>query len=234
MMAASLLVPPRARGVEILDDPTVDAAVRERSLEDVARANALFGGTSAVLAELQLVLGDWTGARMTMLDAGSGLGDIAARAREAAAKAGVELHAIGLDAAEALARATARRAGGGVCGDALALPFRDRCFDVVSCSQLLHHFADADAARLLCELNRVARVRVIVSDLLRHRLAVAGLWLASFPLRFHPVSRHDGVVSVLRGFTLEELKDSVVGAVGRVPDVRRRPGFRVTASWIPA
>lgn len=233
-MAASLLVPPRARGVEILDDPGVSAVVRERSLEDVARANALFGGTSAVLAELRLVLRDWSSPRMTMLDAGSGLGDIAARAREMAATTGVELQAIGLDAAEALARATARRAGSGVCGDALALPFRDRSVDVVSCSQLLHHFADADAACLLRELNRVARVRVIVSDLLRHRLAAAGLWLASFPLGFHPVSRHDGVVSVLRGFTPEELQDSVAGAVGCVPVVRRRPGFRVTASWSPA
>lgn len=233
-MVASLLVPPRARGVEFLDDPTVDAAVRERSLEDVARANALFGGTSAVLSELEFVLGNWSGAQMTMLDAGSGLGDIAVRAREKAASAGVELHTIGLDAAEALARATARRAGSGVCGDALALPFRDRSFDIVTCSQLLHHFADADAARLLRELNRVARARVIVSDLLRHRLAAAGLWLASFPLGFHPVSRHDGVVSVLRGFTPDELKESVAGAVGRVPVVRRRPGFRVTASWTPA
>ena len=233
-MAASMLVPRRARGVEILDDPTVSAVVRERSLEDVARANALFGGTSAVLAELELVLRTWSGARMTMLDAGSGLGDIAARAREKAAMAGVELHAIGLDVAEALARATARRAGSGLCGDALALPFRDRSFDVVSCSQLLHHFADADAARLLRELDRVARARVIVSDLLRHRLAAAGLWLASFPLGFHPVSRHDGVVSVLRGFTAEELRDSVAGAVGKIPVVQRRPGFRVTASWTPA
>lgn len=233
-MAVSLLVPPRARGVEILDDPFVDPAVRERSLGDVARANALFGGTSAVLAELTLVLRGWSGSRMTMLDAGSGIGDIAARARAAAGALGVALEATGLDAAERLARATARCTGSGVCGDALALPFRDRSFDVVTCSQLLHHFAESDGARLLLELNRVARTRVIVSDLRRHRLAAAALWLVSFPLRFHPVSRHDGVVSVLRGFTPAELRDSVIAAVGREPAVRRRPGFRVTASWAPA
>lgn len=233
-MPASLLVPARARGVEILDDPHVDPAVRERSLGDVARANALFGGTNAVLAELTLVMGEWTGGRMTLLDAGSGIGDIAARAREVAAGLGVDLRATGLDNAESLARATARAAGHGVCGDALALPFRDRSFDVVTCSQLLHHFAEPDAPDLLRELNRVARARVIVSDLRRHRLAAAGLWLASFPLRFHPVSRHDGVVSVLRGFTLAELRQSVAAAVGREPVVRYRPGFRVTAAWSPA
>ena len=102
------------------------------------------------------------------------------------------------------------------------------------CSQVLHHFADRDAATLLREMNRVARTRVIVSDIRRSWLAAAGLWLVSFPLRFHAVSRHDGVVSVLRGFTPDELADTVTDAIARRPDVQRRRGFRVTASWAPA
>jgi len=48
--------PRRRHGVEILDDPAIDPDVRVRSLADVARANALFGGTRAVLAELDLAL----------------------------------------------------------------------------------------------------------------------------------------------------------------------------------
>jgi hypothetical protein len=83
-------------------------------------------------------------------------------------------------------------------------------------------------------MDRVARCRVIVSDLRRSWIAAAGLWLVSFPLRFHAVSRHDGVVSVLRGFTAEELTDTVRQAVPRTPTVRERAGFRVTASWSPA
>ena len=82
-------------------------------------------------------------------------------------------------------------------------------------------------------MDRVARVRVVVSDLRRSWIAAAGLWLVSFPLGFHAVSRHDGVVSVLRGFTPEELADTVSEAVAQKPVVRRRRGFRVTASWAP-
>ena len=104
---------------------------------------------------------------------------------------------------------------------------------MVTCSQVLHHFADDEAAAVLRELDRVARVRVIVADLRRSWLAVAGIWAASFPLRFHPVSRHDGMVSVLRGFTAAELEARVVDAIGAPADVRRRLGFRVTASWAP-
>jgi len=87
---------------------------------------------------------------------------------------------------------------------------------------------------VLRELQRVARLRVIVSDLRRSWLAAAGIWLASFPLRFHPISRHDGVLSVLRGFTAAELSAHVVRATGTVPAVSRRLGWRVTASWTPA
>jgi hypothetical protein len=101
------------------------------------------------------------------------------------------------------------------------------------CSQVLHHFAGEDALTLLREMNRVARMRVIVSDIRRSWIAAAGLWLASFPLRFHAVSRHDGVVSVMRGFTAGELRTTVTEAVGHEPVVRRRRGFRVTTSWTP-
>jgi SAM-dependent methyltransferase len=120
-----------------------------------------------------------------------------------------------------------------VCGDALHLPFADNSVDVVMCSQVLHHFNDREALTLLREMNRVARCRVIVSDLRRSWFSAAGLWLVSFPLRFHAVSRHDGVVSVMRGFKTGELSDTVQAAIKRRPVVHRRRGFRVTTSWAP-
>jgi SAM-dependent methyltransferase len=146
---------------------------------------------------------------------------------------GIELRTIGVDSAAVLVLASRSALDDAVCADALRLPFADHSVDVVMCSQVLHHFAGADALTLLREMNRVARVRVIVSDLRRSWIAAAGLWLLSFPLRFHAVSRHDGVVSVMRGFTPEELVDTVTKAVARTPTVHRRRGFRVSTSWAP-
>jgi hypothetical protein len=80
----------------------------------------------------------------------------------------------------------------------------------------------------------VARRAVIVSDLRRSWIAAAGFWLVSWPLGFHPVTRHDGVVSVLRGFTSAELARHVRDSTGRDADVRRHPGFRLTATWTPS
>jgi hypothetical protein len=105
--------------------------------------------------------------------------------------------------------------------------------DIVLCSQLLHHFENDRAIELLRELDRVAKHRVIVSDLRRSWFAASGIWLVSFPLRFHPVSRHDGVVSVLRGFTRGELERMVERAVHTQARVRQRPTFRLTAAWTP-
>jgi SAM-dependent methyltransferase len=229
----ALLTPLRRRGVEILDLPDVDPDVVTRSLADVARCNALFGGLSSALDEIRSTFKDLPRCA-TLLDVGTGLGDIPCRARALARENGVELTTIGLDSAAELTQASRPSVSFAVCGNALHLPFANRSVDVVMCSQVLHHFTDQDAATLLREMNRVARVRVVVSDLRRSWIAVAGLWLVSFPLRFHAVSRHDGVVSVLRGFTSDELTNTVRDAIAGKPVVHRRRGFRITASWAPA
>lgn len=228
----SFLTPPRKRGFEILDDPNVDPRIVTRSLADVVRANALFGGSRALVAEIRTALPDLP-SRATLLDVGTGLADIPCRAQKFARENDIELTIVGLDSALELAVASCPTLNLAVCGDALHLPFADASIDVVMCSQVLHHFAGDDALTLIREMNRVARVRVIISDIRRSWIAAGGIWLMSFPLRFHAVSRHDGVVSVMRGFTVDELRDTVRRAVGCAPVVHRRRGFRVTTSWTP-
>lgn len=213
----------------------MDARVVRRSLGDVARANALFGGTRAVLAELARAVRRAPAGRrpLTLLDVGTGRGDIPAAATAWCTQHGVLLETLGIEKSESLARIASDHTTV-LSADALHLPLADQSVDIVMCSQVLHHFERADALTLLREMHRVARRRVIVSDLHRSWLAAAGIWLASFPLLFHPVSRHDGVLSVLRGFTRGELGELVRQSVGQHADVRYRLGFRVTASWTPA
>jgi SAM-dependent methyltransferase len=233
----TLLIPRRRHGKEYLDDPAINARLAPRSMADVARANTLFGGAHAVLAELDdaftEALAGTPHPQLTLLDVGTGLGDIPARVRERAERRGITVHTVGLDTSNVLAIAARAAALPIVQADALALPMATQSVDIVTCSQVLHHFHGDDGARVLRELDRVARVRVVVSDIRRSWLAAAGIWLASWPLRFHPVSRHDGVVSVLRGFTGAELAAAVTAAVGAAPRVRRHRGFRITASWAP-
>jgi ubiquinone/menaquinone biosynthesis C-methylase UbiE len=227
----SVFAPARRRGHEILDDADIDAATRIRSINDVTRSNVLFGGRRAAVGAVQDLLEP--GASFTLLDVGTGLGDIPAAIARLAEARGARVFTIGLDEALELLTSAGADLRAAVRSSAAALPFRDHSVDVVLCSQVLHHFAGDDLARIVRELNRVARRRVVVADLRRSRIAAAGFWLASFPLGFHPVTRHDGVVSVFRGFTAAELRSLVRETTGVLPVVHHHLGFRLTASWRP-
>ena len=231
--AQSLLTPRRHRSFEHLDDPATPPALRDRSLRDIRRANTLLGGAHAVLAEFRRLLPS-LGDDVTLLDVGTGLADIPVRVRRLAEQRGIRLTTFGVDQAASLALTCAPVLNGSACGDARCLPFASGSVDVVICSQLLHHFEDDEIMLVLRELNRVARRAVIVSDLRRSWVAVAGFWLVTWLLGFHAVSRHDGAVSVLRGFTSRSLAGHVHLATGQVANLRHHLGYRLTASWTPS
>lgn len=223
----------RRRGVEILDDPSIDPELMRRSMQDVERANAMFGGKRAALAELEHVLREMPDCG-TLLDVGTGRGDIPGAVKRRAATMGKTVRTIGID--QSLPLVTGRYPGNDVVvrGNGLSLPFGDASVDIVMASQVLHHFPEEAAICLVREMNRVARRHVVISDLRRSVIAATGLWIGSFLLGFHPVSRHDGVVSVMRGFLPGELGRIVSRATGQRPVVTRRLGFRLTTSWTPS
>ena len=223
-------VPPRARGREILDDPGTPEDIRARAMRDVARSNRLFGGTRAVLRELRAISGQLP-PRTRLIDVGTGLGDIPSVARAALARRGVDVEAIGVDASESLLLAARHVLQGTIAADARRLPIADGAADVVTCSQVLHHFFDDDLRTLVAEMHRVSRGWVIIADLQRSWLAAGGFWLASSALRFHEVTRVDGMTSVLRGFQAAELTQLVRDATGVTPTVRSGMFWRLTAVW---
>jgi SAM-dependent methyltransferase len=229
-LVTQLATPPRRYDAEQLEDPTLDRAIVLRSLRDIRRSNLLFGGRIAAAAEMGALFGALP-AQATLLDVGTGLGDVPAHVARVAKRHGITMRTIGVDAEAVLAAQAQPFVAHSICASGLELPFATRSVDIVMCSQVLHHFRGDDARALLRELNRVARVAVVISDLRRCWIAAAGFWLASFPLGFHRVTRHDGVVSVMRGFTDDELASTIEDAVSIRPAIRHRLGFRVTTHW---
>jgi SAM-dependent methyltransferase len=224
------LTPARQRGVEILDDPGISGEVRVRAMADIARANRLFGGTRSVLLGFRDAVGTLpTPARF--LDVGAGTGDIAFAVEREARRARIDLVGVGMDVSEEVTRIAQPRFDAVIVGSALRIPLADNSVDVITCSQLLHHFEPERARALIAELNRVARGWVVVSDLRRSWIAVAGWWVASRLLGFHEVTRSDGAVSVLRGFTAVELAHLVHDVTGTTPRIRSSAMWRLTATW---
>src|SRR5213594_1568777 len=92
-----------------------------------------------------------------------------------------------------------------VVADATALPLREGAADVVTSALTLHHLEPDAAVASLREMAAAARRAVIVNDLLRTRLALGLVWLATRLLRCHPISRHDGLLSVRRAYSAAQL-----------------------------
>src|SRR5439155_8527666 len=119
----------RMIGTELLDDPRADPVLVERELRDIARLNALFGGTRAVLEALEPFFqrsrnvrratchGQWT-----LLDVGTGSGDIALAARATARRRGIDLKAIGVELNPTAARIAAAAGVPTIVADGSALP----------------------------------------------------------------------------------------------------------------
>jgi hypothetical protein len=230
-------------GTELLDDPRADPAAVGAELRDIARLNTLFGGTRAVVRELEPFFrrkeGEtengtrWT---WTLLDIGTGLGDIPRAAASAARRHGITLRLVGLEINRAAARLA--RAGhpdaplAAILADGAALPLAPRSVDLVVVSQVLHHLSRSAAVGWIAACDRVARRAVVLADLRRSRVAIAGVWAASVGLGMSAVTRHDAVVSLRRGYTKPEF-DALLADAGVNARACSRAGFRIVAAWAP-
>lgn len=200
----------RAEGaLERLDHP-VPPAERDASLADIDRLNARFGGYVLTFRALDRLTSGLPASRtLLVVDVGGGRGDFARRLIQRCRRRGRLVHVVVVDRDPDLLAAARRRAPSHtslVRADATALPFREGSADVVTMSLTLHHMEPDDAATSLGEMRAIARTVVIVNDLLRGRLSLALVWLATRVLACHPISRHDGPLSVRRAYAPDELR----------------------------
>ncbi|QDV38284.1 methyltransferase domain-containing protein [Tautonia plasticadhaerens] len=225
------LVPPRRSDPELMDAP----GLPEREVADayavLRRVNRHLGNNLVIDREVSRFLNeDRPGPGATTLDVGSGSGDIPRRISRLMARRGIErplILALDRDPTATSLAGSGPRAPVVVRGDALRLPLPDRSIDLVSAVKFAHHFEGPGLSLLIAEMARVARRRVIVLDIRRHWLAYWGFVAWSRTFTRNRLVRYDGPLSVLRGFTDEELAE----VAAPIPDfqwtVRRDPGYQI-------
>lgn len=218
-------------GDELLDHPDADPAMVQASLHHIARSNRWFGGWAAVRHGLELLLsGVEPGSRLTLLDVGTGSGDLPLAAARWASSRGITLVPLGLERHRTAAALARERGVPTLLGCAAELPLRPRSVDVVLASQLVHHLAPAAVIEFFRAADRVARLGVVVADLRRSGLALAGFWFGARLFRFDPATKADGMTSVRRGFHPEEM-DRLLHRAGIPARTGSRPWFRLVAAW---
>ena len=186
---------------EILDSDACPPVEVETSLRDICRINRWFGGVATTRSLIERVSGATGRKQFSVLEVAAGFGEVTKLAGRQLAGKQITLDVTDLDRAPT----HLLRGSRAVVADALALPFQDNSFDLVSCSLFAHHLEPDELARFTNEALRVTRCAVLINDLVRHPLHVA-LVYAGFPLMRSYVSRVDGLASVRRAYVPNEMR----------------------------
>lgn len=148
----------------------------------------------------------------TLLDIGSGGGDVARSLARWATRDGLRLTVTGIDpdarahayaaALPALPGLTFRRA---LSSQLVAEGAR---FDFVVSNHVLHHLSAAELGGLLFDSERLCGDvgRVLHGDIARSRFAYLGFGLATWPFFRRSYIRPDGLTSIRRSYTAAELR----------------------------
>src|SRR4051794_14142664 len=193
--------PPPTNRAELMDAADQPAAVLAATERELVTINRWFGGRRLTLIGLERLLKIArlpTGSTVRVLDLGCGGTSGPAALRAELAGRGYAASVIALDRSAALAAAPSVGLPAGIWpvrGDARRLPMRDGSVDIAVCSLLLHHFEREGALHCLREMRRVARLGVVVNDLVRTWSGYVGAWLVPRLLGLSPMVRQDAVTS---------------------------------------
>ena len=195
-----------------MDRADNEAADLNRTLDDIRLVNRFLRGSAILVNAVRPILSAHpAGETLRLLDVGTGGGDLPLDLVGCARRMGRPVRITAVDR-DPITLAYARKETAAVPeievidADAFELPFPPGSFDVVTASMFLHHFGHDDAVRLVAGFRKIARRAVLVNDLRRHAVSWAFISLASRVTRRHPMFVHDSALSVLRGFTRDELR----------------------------
>jgi ubiquinone/menaquinone biosynthesis C-methylase UbiE len=208
---------------ELLDDDLGTPKEIADSLVDLRHINDWFGGTRTTVTLVEQVAKRCASRELSLLEVGAGGGDLPLRVGRILAGKGIRMQATLLDRMWShLPRNGARS----VAGDALALPFRDEAFDVVSCSLFAHHLEPEELRAYVREALRVCRRGVLINDLIRSRLHL-GLVFAGLPLFRSRVTWHDAPASVRRAYTCKEMEEILQDVQAAQVEISRHYLYRM-------
>ena len=195
--------------VEQMDLPDCDPDRLERTYRQFALVNgALSGWRRLYVREIRPLLS--AGSAITVLDIGSGGGDLALRLAWWAARDRLRLRVTGIDPdIRAHAFASSRPPVSGVAfrhAHTTELLREALTFDVVISNHVLHHLQPAELQPFLADSEALARTKVLHNDLRRSAVAYALFSVAALPFRGSFI-REDGLTSIRRSYTRQELED---------------------------
>lgn len=213
-----------------MDEPSLGGAELTEAYRHLRRLNRLFGAARPVLCGVRRL---WAEAgrppELSVLDVGAGSGDVNRLLLRWAERKGVRMTVVLADRKKE-ACAEARQLYDGdprvrvVRCDLFRLP--DACADIVTATQFAHHFAADELPRVVQSMLRASRLGAVLCDIHRHWAPWLAAWLATRLLSRNRFVRHDGPLSVARGFVANDWRRLGEALADCELTYRWRPMFR--------
>ena len=221
---------------EWMDRPNLDATLHRQALAGLARLNACSRSTTILWQAMRRFIPLRRPQTLSILDVGSGAGDVAIGLWRRATRLGLSLDVVGYDLSpaavmEARQRAARARAEVSFRQCDFFKSVESRAFDIVVCSLFMHHHDQPRAIQLLQGMGRAARRVVLVNDLERSLLSH---WIVSIGARLlsrSPIVHNDGATSVAAAFTLPEARALAAQAGWQGARISRHFPCRFLLSW---
>jgi 2-polyprenyl-3-methyl-5-hydroxy-6-metoxy-1,4-benzoquinol methylase len=194
---------------EIMDQPDLEPRRLYKALSALERINWFSRSTHILWPAINAAAKSAGRSTLSVLDVGTGAGDIPIRIWRKARRAGFDVQIAGCDQSSRsidFARSRAAKRGADVSffqHDVIMNGIPD-AYDVIMCSLFLHHLEEAIAVEVLREMARSARRLVLVNDLARGKRGLLLALLATRILTTSEVVHIDGPRSVEGAFTPAE------------------------------
>jgi 2-polyprenyl-3-methyl-5-hydroxy-6-metoxy-1,4-benzoquinol methylase len=201
----------RTTSTEIMDDFSLEGEELREALDKIASINQFLGGNKVTFDGVKQLLGAISlNETITIVDIGCGNGDMLRTLAQYAQKSGLVVELIGIDANRFTVNHAQQLSAeyeniSFRCEDIFDASFKEVKADLFLCTLTLHHFKNEEIEYLLPLFYRNSRLGIVINDLQRSGLAYRLFQLLCVVFRLNTMSREDGLTSILRGFTKEEL-----------------------------
>jgi SAM-dependent methyltransferase len=204
---------------ELMDSDATDFATFRACLVDLAKVNRLtlaYRPTMRFFARLAAAGRLPRDRSVTIVDVGSGYGDMLRKIDRWGTQRGLKLDLIGVDlnpwsAKSAMEATPAGRPIRYVTAN--VFDFRPPGgIDIVISSLLTHHLDDAALIRFVAWMEATATIGWFVNDLHRHPIPYHVFRVVSRALRYHHFVQHDGPISIARAFHVDDWRRVLAGA----------------------
>lgn len=217
---------------EMMDDPGISNQLLNKNFKELEILNRISGSNKIIVKRLQSLL-NADDESYHIVDLGCGSGDTLREIAGWARQKGLKMRFTGIDnnpvAIQILKEASLEYPEiEGVCSDYKSYLQSANHVDVFFASLFCHHLPDTELQEFFQLVHQKARVGFLVSDLIRSRMAYVAVKLFTRLANATPLAKNDGPVSVLNGFTKNEVIKMMHKAGINRFEFKRIPLFRFT------